>query len=352
LDDALTLVRKTPAAQASTWHPVFSQDYLPARRFGTFPEGLGTPVWLPAEPENGWSDHLARVVHFRPQESVAGLAELLFRGRACADSYGYNGQSAREDEVIVSDNRLHFVLEPLEDHGLLRLQLCKRRWQIHATLNGLGEAWLTRTPRSGTGPAEELARGRSAPWRPHEQIEVDFCVLDGHAELRVGDQMVFGRPVPIAPSRAGEVRREVAREAELSPDVRLAAADGALAIHHLNLQRDVYYRSDRQLNPATRQLGWGVMGHPIYLRPVEGREQPGDYFMLGDNSPQSKDGRLWAASEVGPHLSMMRDNYQVGTVPGDQLIGRAFFVYWPAGIRPLGRAIPIVPNVGRMRFIH
>ena len=32
LDAALTLQCKTPAAQAALWHPVFNQDFLPARR--------------------------------------------------------------------------------------------------------------------------------------------------------------------------------------------------------------------------------------------------------------------------------------------------------------------------------
>ena len=36
--------------------------------------------------------------------------------------------------------------------------------------------------------------------------------------------------------------------------------------------------------------------------------------MLGDNSDQSKDSRLW--DKVGPHLVGRGENYQVGTVPG------------------------------------
>jgi hypothetical protein len=78
--------------------------------------------------------------------------------------------------------------------------------------------------------------------------------------------------------------------------------------------------------------------------------------MLGDNSAQSKDSRLWW--EVGPHLIPRGSEYQAGTVPGDQLIGQAFFVYWPAGYRCLslkdsvfGR-IGLIPNFGRMRWIR
>jgi hypothetical protein len=34
------------------------------------------------------------------------------------------------------------------------------------------------------------------------------------------------------------------------------------------------------------------------------------------------------------------------------MIGKAFFVYWPAGYRPINSAPALVPNFGDMRFIH
>jgi hypothetical protein len=39
-------------------------------------------------------------------------------------------------------------------------------------------------------------------------------------------------------------------------------------------------------------------------------------------------------------------------VPERFLLGRAFFVYWPAGFRPIESAPAVVPNFGEMRFIH
>ena len=44
--------------------------------------------------------------------------------------------------------------------------------------------------------------------------------------------------------------------------------------------------------------------------------------------------------------------YQLGTVPRYSMIGRALFVYWPAGFRLPGVKLPVVPNVGRMRLIR
>jgi hypothetical protein len=34
------------------------------------------------------------------------------------------------------------------------------------------------------------------------------------------------------------------------------------------------------------------------------------------------------------------------------MLGKAFFVYWPAGYRPWPSAPGIIPNFGDMRFIH
>jgi hypothetical protein len=78
--------------------------------------------------------------------------------------------------------------------------------------------------------------------------------------------------------------------------------------------------------------------------------------MLGDNSPASKDSRLWDVA--GAHLSDRGEHYQLGTVPADQIIGPAFFVYWPSGLRPSWLPISkvnelgVIPNVGRMRWIR
>jgi hypothetical protein len=140
--------------------------------------------------------------------------------------------------------------------------------------------------------------------------------------------------------------------------VAIGAKGLPLAIRHLQVHRDVYYRSERigeekshrvanLNNPFYRRPGWGTEGNPILLR-----DDPPEYFCCGDNSPRSKDGRLWW--EVSPMLEERRreGQYHYGTVPGDQLIGRAFFVYWPSGIRLSSGTPAVIPNLGRMRIIR
>jgi signal peptidase I len=65
------------------------------------------------------------------------------------------------------------------------------------------------------------------------------------------------------------------------------------------------------------------------------------FFPLGDNSPYSRDGRLWGDEHY---------------VERDLLIGKAIVIYWPHAWRiPIpftGTTIPLIPNVQRMGLIH
>ncbi|MFN7337790.1 MAG: S26 family signal peptidase, partial [bacterium] len=67
-----------------------------------------------------------------------------------------------------------------------------------------------------------------------------------------------------------------------------------------------------------------------------------EYFFCGDNSPASLDGRLWDV----PSPYVMPLDPKIGVVHRDMIIGRAFFVYFPAMERKF------VPNFGMMRWIR
>ena len=72
------------------------------------------------------------------------------------------------------------------------------------------------------------------------------------------------------------------------------------------------------------------------------------YFVCGDNSPNSSDARMWDIPGIGNGGK----EYRPGTVPGEYLIGKAFFVYWPGGFKPYGKSnIRLVPYVDGMKRI-
>ena len=92
--------------------------------------------------------------------------------------------------------------------------------------------------------------------------------------------------------------------------------------------------------------GTATQNNPLTLKDDE-------FFAMGDNSRQSSDGRLWM--EVYDPLADL--GLRAGIVPRRYLLGKAFFVYWPAGFRPAekvpyAKEWPIVPNTGDMRIIR
>ncbi len=75
-----------------------------------------------------------------------------------------------------------------------------------------------------------------------------------------------------------------------------------------------------------------------------------EYFVLGDNSLVSGDARYWRVPIRLPGEALQ---VEAGRVPERFVLGKAFFVYWPAGYRPFSPNLPgIIPNFGDMRFIH
>jgi signal peptidase I len=168
-----------------------------------------------------------------------------------------------------------------------------------------------------------------------------------------------------------------------NPGVSISAAGGRLQLWHLNLQRDVYYTSPQLpggrdfgaqfdyvkkiapgrdnggvnswvSNADENYLAWGTTGNPIKLRKFKDQPDLDEFFCLGDNSPQSHDGRTWVAAAPSLRLYDKQGNpqYQLGTVPRYNILGRAMLVYWPAGFRLPVVNWPIVPNFGRIRLIR
>ncbi len=119
----------------------------------------------------------------------------------------------------------------------------------------------------------------------------------------------------------------------------ITASNQACNLSHVSLWRDVYYT-----NGPESAILWGRPDAPITMGPDE-------FFVLGDNTVISKDARYWTQ---GVELPAEDLDVAAGRVPGRFMLGKAFFVYWPAGYRPVDAAnVPgFIPNFGDMRFIH
>ena len=134
---------------------------------------------------------------------------------------------------------------------------------------------------------------------------------------------------------------ELERQAKgKTPEVWIEAQRQNATLSHLSLWRDVYYTNRSGDN------------QPLYSatpdRPA--KLNAGEYFVMGDNSTVSSDARYWRDPIDLPQEGL---DVAAGRGPAQYILGRAVFVYWPAGFRPFGPAsYGIIPNFGDMRWIH
>lgn len=347
----LRIQRKPEKAQEALWSIVYDHDH-PARRH----QGgvVGRPGWAPVVSPSGWSVSRG-VLAFDGLEQPADT--IMFAGKRLVDHYAYNAgfRAAEARPMEVTDHRLRFVLIPEQGDGLLRVVLRKLEDTFAATFRADGTVLLSMfRDDDPTDRAKPLAQASIGAFRHQQPIEIEMRNVDYRVSVRVNGREVLattdenyappGLALVDGANRGPRWNPETAEIAMVAERLRFK-------VIHIVLERDVYYRSssiepgsrDDQNNPWAHQPGWGTEGNPIHLR-------GNDYFMLGDNSPASEDGRLWRI--VGDHLASRGADYQMGTVPQDQLIGKAFFVYWPSGYRPSFLRWGIIPNVGRMRWIH
>jgi signal peptidase I len=138
---------------------------------------------------------------------------------------------------------------------------------------------------------------------PGQRVLVDRMVYH-YRQVHRGDIVVFRRPVP-----PNDVL--IKRVVGLPGDV-LSLKSGHVYVNGARLAEPYVDKVDGRAEPTdpADAFSGGVPRAPWSL------EQPfrvpqGQYFCMGDNRTDSSDSRYW------------------GTVPRSDIIGRAFFTYWP-----------------------
>jgi signal peptidase I len=310
-----------------------------------------------------------RTIHFKSDSDR--LLSIRFTGKSIDDFYGYNyahnSQNPAHRPLPVGDTRLAFTWVPEAGKGGLVLDTNRDKDAFTARLSMDGIVQIDYLAPGARKPVV-IGTKKLEPFQYRKAVGVEFVNVDFRVSLSIdGQEVLASTEKQYAPRLPELLQQGEDRPEQVVPtQVKIGAHGLQCSLEHLELDRDVYYRSCTMLesmgaplpgqsygtyqgvpNPFYRWPGWGTQGWPIMLR--DG--QTPEYFMLGDNSPGSKDSRLWW--EIGPHLRHLGAEYQVGTVPADQLIGRAFFVYWPSGYRRSWTAdVGIIPNFGRMRWIR
>lgn len=187
--------------------------------------------------------------------------------------------------------------------------------------------------------------------------------IDGHLiqfdkETTYSADEVFGGRRPMRPQTNNVDRGDLA-------PAGIGARDAKLAVTRLKVWRDIYYIADSWRHHEEPNYAISDFRRPspqslvalasdsdrwdeyTFRRPEDFQLGPDHFFVMGDNSPESSDARLWFGNNVaegrpsGPYLERKL------------LIGKAVVVYWPHAWYTIPFTnIPVWPNWRDMRLVR
>jgi signal peptidase I len=362
----MKIQRKPREVQEALWRIIFDNDYHP-RSQPRYAGQVWRQPWTRRGGGSGWNlgddDPNARGDGGRTFrfDNASGAGEVFFndelnqpmdvapnragggryiKNSALFDWLAYDVEAGLPSGgwTPVGDLKLDFFYERTAGDGPLRVVLSKHDDIFVAEITPSSVRLLR---QDGAGheseviPAAPVAR-KSGPVHV-EFSNVDYCVtlrLDGVDVLKTNDQQY-------APDIKALLEIHHNATPSSRPSIRIVAANQTATVKHLSLWRDIYYLS-RGHRPGDGDFYAASPDNIMRLGPDE-------FFVMGDNSQISGDGRYWTEPIDLPWEDL---HVPAGRVPARFMLGKAFFVYWPAGYRPMESLPALAPNFGDMRFIH
>jgi signal peptidase I len=320
------IIRKSPDVLLAMRRIVFDNDFAPGRREEAPPRWTAESGWDPAErtfvhaqptPQLNW-------LRYRHLWRPDGKPELItdFLGYNSGDALRSNGDHWVGDLIL----DCQVQIDKAEPGAELRLELSRGVDRFQARFNlQTGECSLVRLNESWDGQPREKplalnwpAGDDSEPAKRPTALKqsgtyrIRLANVDERLTLWVNDDLPFGDGVKYPPADSpGPTANDLA-----PANIGISGARATVA--HLSLWRDTYYTlgdsgrggsdpavpRDSPSDPKTWDSLRKLDPWFLYI-------QPGHYLCLGDNSPQSSDGRNW------------------GMVPERLMLGRALMVYFP-----------------------
>ena len=338
--------RKPPKVQNELWMPIYDNNYQPVRpREGSFNGHIWQQPFKNIA-ESKWRLDKTDSTKFHLDSPVDQINSLVYDtsiGNDFRAAYAYNDVDDYSYMTYCSDLMVRFYAHSTDQaskhrqdgrlgsrpRGRIGITLSKYQSHYKAWVDFIGEMVIAKTSE---GKETILVRNLIEPSTISEPTLVKFANVDHQLIFQFGTEELtydLGR----SPSAAGP------RKTSVPPQVRIFGS-GKLTLSHIVVFRDICYTSKKFVSSS--RSGRAVEGNPLIL----GKDE---FFLLGDNSPNSEDCRWWSRLGVGNNGRF----YRKGIVPREYLVGKALFVYWPSGFRPFAKSrFAIIPNIGQMRLIY
>lgn len=327
------IVRKPRKVQDELWMCIYHHDYPPmeADRFRQEAEGeedfepFQQDCTFENEGSGRWDLSSEGPSVFLLNEEDPTEHRLAFMARRPGifrTTYAYNDRYSNMNKPVCSDLMLRFWAEPQTESGLAGVRLEKNGTGYIGRFDFFGQMVLEK--ETADGRRTELRKLAFRPDLSRGGLWVEFACVDYRLVLRCGD---YRLSYDLSEEEAGE-RGRSGRD----PRVKILGG-GKLRLRHVGLYRDIYYLSNESLRARP--------GRPFKLETDE-------FFVCGDNSPNSFDSRQWPTEGIGNN----QKQYREGIVPRDFLMGKAFFVYWSDAFRPREYMMPVIPNLQQLHVIY
>jgi signal peptidase I len=323
------IVRKPLNVQQEQWMPIYLQRYQPplepSGAEGADNASQSAPWHSPFvnASQSAWMFDSDRPARFVLNERDDRIHSFIFDTGGPDDFraiYGYNDSGSFPAMPMCSDLMIRFqvkgrdvkssVAAALEKYGVLYAA----KVELHGAMSFL---------KFQDGRWVELRRTLTDGIAPGAFETFEFANVDRRLVLRWGQKR-------FAYDLTAEKDFEGIREQVTPPQVQVFG-NGGLDIRNLGLYRDIYY------------IDAGMRATPTHPFELERDE----FFVCGDNSPNSLDSRLWAMEGLGNHGV----RYRQGIVPREFMMGKAVIVYWSQAFRPRPAMAPLVPNFNAVKVI-